>query len=193
MPPVKPLLDKTYGRLTVLERVQNDRHGNAVWLCLCECGEVKAIVGAALRNGATKSCGCALYLPDYDTTTTAQQRWNARNPEKTRAARRRWYARNREAGRARAAAYKKSHRSEYTQRQLARVRKAPLLTQNALAAVYDYYGRNCVYCGASATGVDHLHPVSRGGTNGLYNLAPCCRACNSRKYNLPIWVMLETA
>jgi 5-methylcytosine-specific restriction endonuclease McrA len=56
--------------------------------------------------------------------------------------------------------------------------------------VYAYYGQDCIYCGALATGVDHLQPVARGGTNDFYNLAPCCKECNLKKAARPIWVML---
>lgn len=124
---------------------------------------------------------------------TKQERWNQKNRDKTRAACRRWYARNTERERIRHRVYKEQHRSEYTQRQLARQRKAPLLTQEELAAVYDYYGTDCVYCGGPATGVDHLQPVARGGTNDFFNLAPCCKECNLKKQARPIWVMLGAA
>lgn len=48
------------GRLTVIERAENDRQGNAQWLCECECGNTKVVRGSALRTGKTLSCGCLL-------------------------------------------------------------------------------------------------------------------------------------
>jgi 5-methylcytosine-specific restriction protein A len=36
-------------------------------------------------------------------------------------------------------------------------------------------------CGARATQVDHIIPLSRGGTNDRCNLRACCRSCHSRK------------
>lgn len=39
----------------------------------------------------------------------------------------------------------------------------------------------CAYCGRPATEVDHIVPVSQGGTNTIHNLAPACTACNRRK------------
>lgn len=48
-----------YGKLTVLERAENDKYGKAQWLCQCDCGSnPKIISGAALRRGLTISCGC---------------------------------------------------------------------------------------------------------------------------------------
>jgi hypothetical protein len=59
------LTGRHYGRLTVRRRAGSDRHGKAVWLCLCDpelggCGAmVPSVRGADLRDGTTTSCGCA--------------------------------------------------------------------------------------------------------------------------------------
>lgn len=54
------LTGQKFSRLTVLHRAeQKGVHGEkARWVCQCECGNIKTIVGTSLRNGATKSCGC---------------------------------------------------------------------------------------------------------------------------------------
>jgi len=52
------LAGKHFGRLVVLKRVENDKHGSTRWLCHCECGNEKIISGSNLRGGKTKSCGC---------------------------------------------------------------------------------------------------------------------------------------
>ena len=40
----------------------------------------------------------------------------------------------------------------------------------------------CAYCGDPApTTVDHVTPVSRGGTDDRSNLVPACRSCNMEK------------
>lgn len=40
----------------------------------------------------------------------------------------------------------------------------------------------CAHCGTSESlSVDHVIPISRGGTNDLENLQCLCRPCNSRK------------
>ena len=54
------LTGEQFGRLHVVERAENDRSGNAKWLCRCECGNYKIILGKALRTGSTRSCGCYL-------------------------------------------------------------------------------------------------------------------------------------
>lgn len=58
MPKVKDRSGKVYGKLTVLRRTINDRHGNARWRCVCECGNQLAVGGPSLEKGETKSCGC---------------------------------------------------------------------------------------------------------------------------------------
>jgi hypothetical protein len=43
-------------------------------------------------------------------------------------------------------------------------------------------GLRCVVCGAeSRLTIDHIYPVSLGGTNDESNLQTLCRSCNSRK------------
>jgi 5-methylcytosine-specific restriction endonuclease McrA len=39
----------------------------------------------------------------------------------------------------------------------------------------------CFYCGEPATTVDHLRPVSRGGTDDKSNLVAACSDCNGSK------------
>lgn len=52
------LTGQRFGHLVVLERVEDDRHGNRRWLCQCDCGQQKVIGGRHLTSGATTSCGC---------------------------------------------------------------------------------------------------------------------------------------
>lgn len=58
------------GRLTVVERVDNNSQGQTQWRCICECGNECITTGVYLRNGHTKSCGClcADMLRDLRTT-----------------------------------------------------------------------------------------------------------------------------
>ncbi|WP_130291563.1 HNH endonuclease [Pseudonocardia sediminis] len=49
---------------------------------------------------------------------------------------------------------------------------------------------NCAYCGDEATCVDHIVPVSQGGTRRRRNLAPACRSCNENKLDFTVdeWI-----
>lgn len=39
----------------------------------------------------------------------------------------------------------------------------------------------CAYCGKTATTVDHVIPMSKGGTEDFTNLVACCKRCNFQK------------
>lgn len=52
------LTGQRFGKVTVLSRVANNKHGRAVWLCKCDCGNEKEIPAANLKSGRTTSCGC---------------------------------------------------------------------------------------------------------------------------------------
>ena len=54
-------LDRTnmrYGRLLVKEHKSKDDKGRHLWLCECDCGNEKIVVGNNLSSGKSKSCGC---------------------------------------------------------------------------------------------------------------------------------------
>lgn len=55
---VKDITLQKFGRLLALRYVGNDKYGNALWECRCECGAVKVFVGHTMRAGKTQSCGC---------------------------------------------------------------------------------------------------------------------------------------
>ena len=50
---------RRYGKLTVIERGEkNEKRGLYSWVCKCDCGNIKNVIGADLRNKNTISCGC---------------------------------------------------------------------------------------------------------------------------------------
>ena len=54
---VENLKGKIFGKLTVLNRVEN-KNGNTCWKCKCECGKTIEVLSYNLKNGNTRSCGC---------------------------------------------------------------------------------------------------------------------------------------
>jgi hypothetical protein len=55
-----------FGRLVALSENGRDKHGQARWLCRCDCGATTTVVGAWLRTGNTKSCGCHQHVNTKD-------------------------------------------------------------------------------------------------------------------------------
>jgi hypothetical protein len=47
-----------FGHLTVKHHVGSNKHGQAMWACVCVCGKMKAFAAYKLRRGETRSCGC---------------------------------------------------------------------------------------------------------------------------------------
>jgi len=48
-----------YGDLTVIKLSdQRNDYGKSLWECLCSCGDTTHVLGASLRSGHYKSCGC---------------------------------------------------------------------------------------------------------------------------------------
>lgn len=47
-----------FGRLQVLREGKSNKNG-LHWLCLCDCGKTKEILGVHLRSGSSKTCGCS--------------------------------------------------------------------------------------------------------------------------------------
>jgi len=52
------IVGQTYGKLTVLKYNSGSRTKKATWACKCDCGGMAHVIGANLKNGTTKSCGC---------------------------------------------------------------------------------------------------------------------------------------
>lgn len=130
----------------------------------------------------------------------AKQRWYLSNPEKVAAQRERLKAQSPEVHSAKLSA--KNHR----RRERVTWAVGPKLETATIVAVLSYgtglYAsfvqdqegrsfwagalavRRCEYCMAEAKlTIDHLLPLSRGGTNGLLNLAAICQSCNGSKHS----------
>lgn len=56
--PVKNILGCKYGRLLVIKRAKNNKYGDAMWFCKCDCGNEVITLGYCLRSGHSRSCGC---------------------------------------------------------------------------------------------------------------------------------------
>lgn len=51
-------LGKRYDKLVVVARSLSPRRGSVAWLCRCDCGNERVVLGIQLRSGTVRSCGC---------------------------------------------------------------------------------------------------------------------------------------
>ena len=58
MPKVKDLTGMKFGRLTVIKRHGYMYKNKIAWLCKCDCGNEKVVIGDSLKRGLVRSCGC---------------------------------------------------------------------------------------------------------------------------------------
>lgn len=52
------LVGQRFGRLEVIREAGNNKHGQRIFLCRCDCGKEIETKSYYLRQGDTKSCGC---------------------------------------------------------------------------------------------------------------------------------------
>ena len=52
------LVGQRFGYLVVIGRAENNNRGNTQWLCQCDCGKKKVVLGYDLTHGRTTTCGC---------------------------------------------------------------------------------------------------------------------------------------
>ena len=61
------LTGKRFGKLTVVTLLTERSPSKArMWLCRCDCGEVKAVRKSSLTAGMTKTCGCGAHPSRQD-------------------------------------------------------------------------------------------------------------------------------
>ena len=57
-PNVLDLAGNRFSMLVAIERAGKTKNDNALWLCLCDCGNTAIANATSLRKGDTVSCGC---------------------------------------------------------------------------------------------------------------------------------------
>lgn len=61
------------------------------------------------------------------------------------------------------------------------------LTAAQWKEIKEHYGHRCVYCRRKMARLtmDHIIPLSKGGSHTASNIVPACKSCNSRKHTGP--------
>lgn len=116
-----------------------------------------------------------------------------RTKERAKAYSRQFYKDNAETVKAYQKDYSAEHRSSTRQYvrvakhrgRAARTEASGTWTRQGLIEKFTYHGWRCYLCHEPGTletlEIDHRKPLSRGGTNWIANLAPCCTKCNQAK------------
>ena len=111
---------------------------------------------------------------------------------------REYYWRNVERARVRAAAYKHSNPSARAKWNAKRADRQSALSDGSVTpdAIKSMFAKSksCPYCGHDYSewrrSLDHLDPLSKGGSHSIVNLVVCCWKCNQAKRSLEFraWV-----
>jgi 5-methylcytosine-specific restriction endonuclease McrA len=108
-------------------------------------------------------------------TTKRVKEWREKNPEKAKENRRNWAKNNPEKN-------KISHINNLTKRRKA----VGSFTLGEWELVKKQYGNTCPACNKPEPiiklTVDHIIPLSKGGSNWIENIQPLCGPCNTRKF-----------
>lgn len=119
------------------------------------------------------------------------RKWRIENPEYSKIYLRNRY-RNDEEFRERMKKYsifarKKNIQKHYIREHLYRAKRRNAEGKFTLEEWQEILKKNnfqCIMCGTKANlSIDHIIPLSKNGTNYVWNLQPLCRSCNSRKNN----------
>jgi 5-methylcytosine-specific restriction endonuclease McrA len=115
-----------------------------------------------------------------------QRTYYVKNKAKINAKNRSYYARNIDKEIERREKYYQTHKEQSKNKY--HVRRARLLNNGIYLVKEKEIKRltesNCFYCGAKdSIQIDHIVPISRGGSHSIGNLIPACAKCNLSKHN----------
>jgi 5-methylcytosine-specific restriction endonuclease McrA len=114
------------------------------------------------------------YAQKRDLITERNRRWREANPEKVKGFGKKWKAQNP----VKVAVWRNKRRSN-------KLKNESHHTAEDLIAILKAQGYRCVYCQANLKKVkkhiDHVKPLSKGGSNGRENIQYLCGSCNLAK------------
>ena len=141
-----------------------------------ECTRVRNRASYARNKEKESARKAKAYQENKEAMLARNRRWREANREKERAQHKVYYANNphifAKRGTNRKESWAAIEKFEFSKRDY--------------QSLLNRYSNSCAYCkhGFSddlTVSLDHVVPVSRGGTHGAGNLVPSCRPCNSSK------------
>lgn len=124
-----------------------------------------------------KESNRAYYQRHKERKAAEKREWRKRNPEKAAEIKKKWMAKNTE----------KVAASQWRRRKTRRAREYGAegkFCEHQIKWLWRKQFGLCYYCAASLENeyeIDHVIPLSKGGTNWLDNLALACQPCNRSK------------
>jgi 5-methylcytosine-specific restriction endonuclease McrA len=128
----------------------------------------------------------AIYYRNHDKSKQSARDWYYANRERALAWSKVYRAENRSRLSATQAAWRKLNPERRTATEMKRraIKRAAAgsCSYAQLQARIEFYGGKCWVCRtAPFESIDHVKPLSKGGSNWPSNLRPCCKSCNSKK------------
>jgi 5-methylcytosine-specific restriction endonuclease McrA len=108
------------------------------------------------------------YWNNHEKESLRKKKFRQQNPEVMQARNKEYRKNNPEVLRAKA----QRRRAKLKQNQTFYISKKQLKS---------LYSSNCFYCADKAQTLDHVIPISKGGSHGVGNLVPACNHCNFSK------------
>src|SRR3989304_546005 len=136
-----------------------------------------------------KEYGRRYYLNHVEKRKELTRQHRKNKPEEVRELYRRWYRNNTEKAKKRSRQWFKDKPEARRVYNVKRRGREKDLNDGTLTAsiVREMIGATiwCPYCGKDLTRnnthLDHMNPLSKGGTHSAYNIIPCCSQCNRKK------------
>lgn len=147
------LINRRFGKLTVLERIGSNKNRVVIYKCICDCGNTCTVTASNLTRYKTQSCGCL-----------------SENPDRKEAALFRLYYRYKSTAKA------KNREFSLTQEQFKELVTKPCFYCNSLPEREAYTSIKDDFI--LANGIDRVDS-SKGYT--IENCVPCCITCNKAK------------
>jgi len=199
------LLDRKFNMLTVIARAPN-KGSKPHWFCLCECKNISVMSSRNLRGLKIKSCGC--WQSRNQIIKTCKHCNIKFGIKKSHDGKQGTYC----SQLCMAEDYKlkmngegnpnykhgKSYTKEYFNFNNDKRRMNPRQDDqsHSFNDLFDLYFEQqalCYWCFDTLTTyeVDHVIPISRGGSNCKQNIVLACRSCNRQKHNKLIseWIL----
>jgi 5-methylcytosine-specific restriction endonuclease McrA len=139
----------------------------------------------ATNKEALSVKGKVRYWSHPEKNRAASRSYREANPEKVREGVRDWFRRHPHVPRLAA-----------SKRRASRAMVKDTLTPEQLEETLEYFDHRCGYCLVDLRTLpsrfrtfDHIIAIKRGGSNTQDNMIPCCKSCNSRKKDRPIFLM----